>query len=108
MSIQPLIIPDYGQALLDLRSRLKSTLWTEEMFAGTEETGMPVSFLQDLCTSWKDEFDWQAQVRRFPAFSQYRYLRNGFGIHFLLQRGHGPSPIPLIVTHGWPARFWKC
>lgn len=63
---------------------------------------MPVPFLQDLCHSWKDEFDWQAQVQQFSAFSQYRYLRNGFGIHFLLQRGHGPSPIPLIVTHGWP------
>jgi pimeloyl-ACP methyl ester carboxylesterase len=27
------------------------------------------------------------------------------GIHFIHERGKGPNPIPLLVTHGWPSSF---
>jgi len=26
-------------------------------------------------------------------------------IHFLHVRGHGPAPLPIILTHGWPGSF---
>jgi len=28
-----------------------------------------------------------------------------FGIHFLHERGRGPAPLPLVLTHGWPSSF---
>jgi pimeloyl-ACP methyl ester carboxylesterase len=42
------------------------------------------------------------------AFHQYRYtspIARGVGIHFVHERGKGPAPIPLILTHGWPGSF---
>ncbi len=27
-------------------------------------------------------------------------------VHALYERGSGPSPIPVVLTHGWPWTFW--
>jgi pimeloyl-ACP methyl ester carboxylesterase len=29
----------------------------------------------------------------------------GQRLHFIHQRGKGPSPIPLLIIHGWPGLF---
>ena len=55
--------------------------------------------------SRKDEFDWKGQIEKMSAFHRYRYTSRGVGIHFIHERGEGPTPIPLILTHGWPDRF---
>jgi pimeloyl-ACP methyl ester carboxylesterase len=44
-------------------------------------------------------------VERLSAFHHYRYASDGLGIHFIHERGKGPSPIPPILTHGWPGSF---
>ena len=31
---------------------------------------------------------------------------DGIPIHFVHERGRGPAPMPLILTHGWPWTFW--
>ncbi len=36
------------------------------------------------------------------AFPQFRAEVGGLGIHFIHQRGRGPAPFPLVITHGWP------
>jgi pimeloyl-ACP methyl ester carboxylesterase len=32
---------------------------------------------------------------------------HGVGIHFIHQRGNGPAPFPLILTHGYPDSFYR-
>src|SRR4051794_41750519 len=39
------------------------------------------------------------------AFAHFRATVGGLGIHFIHQRGTGPAPRPLIITHGWPGSF---
>ena len=31
----------------------------------------------------------------------------GLGIHFVRERGKGPDPTPLLLTHGWPDSFYR-
>src|SRR4029077_10858445 len=31
----------------------------------------------------------------------------GIGIHFVHERGKGPNPFPLILTHGYPDSFYR-
>jgi pimeloyl-ACP methyl ester carboxylesterase len=35
-------------------------------------------------------------------FRQFRARIGGLGIHFIHERGRGPAPFPLLITHGWP------
>jgi pimeloyl-ACP methyl ester carboxylesterase len=30
---------------------------------------------------------------------------DGLDVHFVHERGKGPSPLPLVLTHGWPGSF---
>jgi pimeloyl-ACP methyl ester carboxylesterase len=40
------------------------------------------------------------------AFANFRTALDGVDIHFIHEKGKGPKPVPLIITHGWPWSFW--
>lgn len=105
MGVEPFIIPFSQPAVDDLRDRLARTRWPDEIPGANWEYGVDLSFLRQICAYWKDRFDWKAQVERFSAFHHYRYSSESIGIHFIHERGKGPAPIPLILTHGWPGSF---
>jgi pimeloyl-ACP methyl ester carboxylesterase len=105
MHVEKFTIP-FSQAAVDhLRDRLARTRWPDEVPGSEWEYGVDLDFLKNICGYWRDEFDWKAQVERLAAFPHYRYVSDGLGIHFIHQRGKGPDPIPLILTHGWPGSF---
>jgi pimeloyl-ACP methyl ester carboxylesterase len=105
MSVEKFTVP-FSQAAVDhLRDRLARTRWPDKVPGSEWEYGVDLDFLKNICGYWRDEFDWEAQVERLAAFPHYRYVSDGLGIHFIHQRGKGPDPIPLILTHGWPGSF---
>jgi Epoxide hydrolase N terminus len=105
MGIEPFTIPFSQSAVDDLRDRLRRTRWPDEIIGADWEYGVDFSFLQQICEYWRDRFDWKAQIERFSTFHHYRYSSDNIGIHFIHERGKGPAPIPLILTHGWPGSF---
>jgi pimeloyl-ACP methyl ester carboxylesterase len=105
MAVEAFSIPFSQLALDDLRDRLARTRWPDEVVDSDWEYGFDLRFLQEICSYWRDWFDWKAQVERLSAFHHYRYTSDRFGIHFIYERGKGRAPIPLILTHGWPGSF---
>jgi len=89
----------------DLRARLGRTRWLDQIQGSAWEYGVDLQFLREICGYWRDQFDWKAQVEKLSGFHHYRYIADGFGIHFIHERGKGSAPIPLILTHGWPGSF---
>ncbi|WNG38418.1 epoxide hydrolase [Archangium violaceum] len=97
-------IPDH--ILEDLRQRLARTRWPGD-FANDDWTyGTQQKYLVELVRYWEKGFDWRAQERAINAFTHYRTRLDGIPIHFIHERGQGPRPMPLILTHGWPWTFW--
>ena len=39
------------------------------------------------------------------ALPHFRADVDGVGLHLIHQRGRGPAPLPLLITHGWPSSF---
>jgi len=105
MAIERFEIPFSETAVRDLHERLARTRWPDEIPGSGWDYGLPLDYLRELCSYWKDEFEWKARVARFARFHHYRCTVDGVGIHFLHQRGKGPSPMPLMITHGWPGSF---
>jgi pimeloyl-ACP methyl ester carboxylesterase len=99
-------LPPFSQAAVDdLRTRLQQTRWPETVIGAETSLGVNRDFLVDLSRYWIDTFDWKSQLDRLATFHHFRYrAREGY-IHFIHERGRGPSPIPLILTHGWPGSF---
>lgn len=93
------------EILDDLRARLARTRWPDEVDGAGWEYGASLAYMKDLVAYWRTGFDWRAQERAINAFSHFRARVAGTGIHFIHERGRGPAPMPLVITHGWPSSF---
>jgi pimeloyl-ACP methyl ester carboxylesterase len=105
MDIQPFTVQIPEAELVDLQTRLARTRWPDEIAGADWEYGANLAYLQDLVRYWQEHFDWRAQERAINAFAHFRATVAGLGIHIIHQRGNGPAPLPLIITHGWPGSF---
>jgi len=95
-----------SQATLDdLRKRLARTQWPDEVEGADWDYGADLAYMRGLAAYWNGEFDWRAQEGRINGFANFRADVDGFGVHFIHERGRGPAPAPLILTHGWPGTF---
>src|SRR3712207_6152664 len=105
MHTQPFTVHVSEEILNDLRQRLARTRWPDEVAGAHWNYGVPLTYMQELIHYWYMHFDWRAQERRINSFAHYRAAIDGFGVHFLYERGKGPNPLPLLITHGWPSSF---
>ena len=65
-----------------------------------------VTELRRLATRWGDGFDFEAHEAQLNRQPHFRARVDDVEIHFIHRRGIGPSPIPLVLTHGWPWTIW--
>jgi pimeloyl-ACP methyl ester carboxylesterase len=99
---------DIPQATLDdLRERLARTRWPDEVEGAGWDYGTNLVYLKELVDYWQHEFDWRTQEKKLNEFAQFRTQIDGLGIHFIHERGKGPNPMPIILTHGWPDSFYR-
>lgn len=105
MAVQPFEIRVPQAALDDLRERLARTRWTDMVADAGWAYGTDLAYLRTLVEYWRDGFDWRAQEQSINAFAHFRAEVDGFGIHFIHERGKGDDPMPLLLLHGWPSSF---
>jgi pimeloyl-ACP methyl ester carboxylesterase len=100
------IIPftiDVPDAVLDdLRRRLHNTRWPEAELVDDWSQGIPLSYVQEVCDYWADEYDWRAREAALNRFDQFITEIDGIDIHFVHMRSPHENALPLIITHGWP------
>ncbi|GHO77681.1 multidrug MFS transporter [Ktedonobacter sp. SOSP1-85] len=107
MSIQSFTIAIPQGTLDDLLVRLSQTRWPDQVEGASWDYGTNLDYLKELADYWQHEFDWRAQETRLNQFAQFRADIDGLGIHFIHERGKGPNPLPIILTHGWPSSFFE-
>ncbi len=96
-------IPD--SSIRDLNDRLRAARWPTSLDRESWNDGTSLSFVERLVDHWLHRFDWRAQEARLNRMPQYLMQVDGMDVHFVHRRGTGPSPLPLILTHGWPGSF---
>ena len=107
MEVQPFKIAVDDGVLNDLRQRLEDTRWPDEIPASGWDYGSNLDYLKGLVDYWRKGFDWRAQETLINSFSHFKAEVDGLGIHFIHERGKGPNPMPLVITHGWPSTFFE-
>lgn len=93
-------VPD--ETLAEIRRRIENFPWHEMPDDGGWEYGTNLDYMKELCAYWLDEFDWRKQEAKINRFSHFIAPVDGIDIHFLHEKGSGPKPRPLLITHGWP------
>jgi hypothetical protein len=67
--------------------------------------GIDPAYHRELVSYWRTAYDWRAAERSINTFSHFRAEIDGVRLHFIHEPGHGPKPLPIILTHGYPDSF---
>lgn len=103
--IEPFRIAISDKDLVDLDERLLRVRLASGIDDQGCSEGIEPGFLRDLLEYWASEFDWRVHEARLNALPQYLARIGEQTIHFVHRPGTGPSPLPLVLTHGWPGSF---
>ena len=107
MDLEPFRIAVPQATLEDLAERLARTRWPAELNGPGWEDGTSLAYLRELVGWWQTGFEWRTQEAAINRYPQFRATVDGLGLHFVHVRGKGPTPLPLVLTHGWPSTFYE-
>jgi pimeloyl-ACP methyl ester carboxylesterase len=96
-------VPD--AALDDLRMRIRRTRWPAAAPGEPWSQGTDLDYLRGLLDYWADGFDWRGVERALNGVEHLRVDVDGVAIHVARARSRVSTPVPLILTHGWPSLF---
>src|SRR6202008_4597405 len=97
--IEPFRIAIPQEVLDDLHDRLARTRWPSDFANDAWTYGANAAYVRELAEHWRDRYDWRAREAMMNGFPQFRTTIDDVPVHFIHQRGKGPSPIPLILNH---------
>jgi microsomal epoxide hydrolase len=90
-----------------IQRRVRETRLPAAFGAADSRYGVSWDYMRALTDYWSSRYDWrraEAQLNRYPQFT----ARVGdFDIHFYHVRGRGRTPLPLVLTHGWPGSAFE-
>ncbi len=90
------------EVLERIRAGVADYEWHEMPDDGGWAYGTNLDYMKELCAYWLDEYDWRQHEAAIKRFSHYIAPVEGIDLHFIHEKGSGPSPLPLIISHGWP------
>jgi pimeloyl-ACP methyl ester carboxylesterase len=99
---QPFLIAVPDDALLDLRERLARTRWPNEPRGPAWSYGTSLAYMREVADYWSSRYDWRRAEVELNSHTHYKANIDGKQVHFLVEIGSGPAPMPLLLTHGWP------
>ena len=100
--IHPFRIDVPDTTLEQIRTQVANYPWHEMPDDGGWAYGTHLGYMKELCAYWLNEFDWRKQEAAINRFSHFIAPVQGIDLHFIQEKGDGPSPLPLIISHGWP------
>ena len=107
MAVTPFKVEVPDAVLQDLKERLDHTRWPDEIPGSGWDYGTNLDYIKELVEYWRTKFDWRSQEKLINSFSHFKADVDGLAVHFIHEKGKGPSPMPLVITHGWPGTFFE-
>lgn len=101
-AIRPYVVRVAEDVLVDLRRRIASTRWPDQLEGVGWDYGAPLEVVQELARYWCEEYDWRRAEVALNGFPHFATTIDGANIHFIHARSPEPDAFPLVVSHGWP------
>lgn len=106
MTARPFRIDVPDDVLNRIRQRVIDYPWDAMANLPGWEPGTNLDYMRALCDYWVSDFDWRAQEALLNMVQHFIAPIGAAGhemdIHFIHEKGSGPNPMPLIISHGWP------
>jgi microsomal epoxide hydrolase len=95
------------EVLEDLRRRLAATRFPDQIPGSGWGYGTDQAYLRELCSYWRDKYDWRTQEAALNRLEHFRTSIDGQNLHFVHARSKSPNAFPLIISHGWPGSVYE-
>jgi microsomal epoxide hydrolase len=105
--VKPFSIHVPDQVLMDLRERLERTRFPDEIPGSGWDYGTNLAYLKQLIAYWREQYDWRKHEAQLNHFAHFKTDLDGLNLHFIHERGRGPNPMPLLLSHGWPGSVYE-
>src|SRR5262245_27145893 len=93
--IRPFRIEIAQADLDDLRDRLASTRWPDELPGVGWDYGVPLDSVKELAERWRTSYDWRVWEARLNQYPQSTTSIDDQNIHFLHVRSPNKGALPL-------------
>ncbi len=103
--MQPFSINIPDETLAAIKQKVIEFPWHEMPDDGGWDYGTNLAYMQELADYWVNEYDWRKQEQALNQFSHYTAPVDGIDLHFILEKGSGENPLPILISHGWPGSF---
>jgi len=107
MTVEPFTLHVSDAEITDLKQRLARTRLSDQAPDARWAYGTDAGYLRELIGYWGTDFDWRAQEAKLNALPQVMVPIHGISIHTLHVSGKGPTPMPLLLLHGWPGSVFE-
>jgi microsomal epoxide hydrolase len=90
------------QIIKDIYDKVKKYPWHEMPNDGGWKYGTNLDYMKEISKYWVSEFDWRKHEKEINKFPNFISKVDNIDIHFIHEKGSGPKPVPLLISHGWP------
>ncbi|HEY5725784.1 MAG TPA: alpha/beta fold hydrolase [Methylomirabilota bacterium] len=104
---RPFAVNVPAATLTDLRERLARARFPDEPPDAGWRYGAELAYVKALAAYWSERYDWRRWETELNRFRQFTAPVAGIDLHFIHEEGHGPRPMPLLLSHGWPGSVWE-
>lgn len=99
---EPFRVDVCDATLAQIKERVAAFPWHEMPDDGGWDYGTNLDYMKGFCDYWVNDFDWRQHEATLNSFPQFKAQVGGIDLHFIHEKGSGPNPQPLIISHGWP------
>ena len=100
--VKPFKVNISDQIIKDIYDKVKKYPWHEMPNDGGWEYGTNLNYMKEISKYWVREFDWRKHEEKINKFPNFIAKVDDIDIHFIHEKGSGPKPMPLLISHGWP------
>jgi len=100
--VKPFKVNISDQIIKDVYDKVKKYPWHEMPNDGGWEYGTNLDYMKEISKYWVSEFDWRKHEKEINKFPNFIAEVDNIDIHFIHEKGSGPKPMPLLISHGWP------
>ena len=100
--VRPFHLDTPDAVLKRIHTRVAEYPWHEMPDDGGWAYGANLDYMKEFCAYWLEEYDWRKHEAEINRFAHHSVAVDGIDLHFIHEKGSGPAPMPLIISHGWP------
>ena len=98
--IKPFKLRVPNKKINEIYNKVKKYPWHEMPNDGGWEYGTHLGYMKEISKYWVSKFDWRKHEREINKFPNFIAQVDNIDIHFIHEKGSGPKPMPLLISHG--------